>query len=120
MEDKKDILEEMRKEGMPYRLPEAYFDDLPQRMTRLAKEHGTGRGYRTGHTKVLSLAAVAVALLLLVTGGAFLLVHSDRELPEQGTLAGLTAASQMSGDEILEYLIYSDARVEEFEDLIEE
>ncbi|MGM9735124.1 MAG: hypothetical protein ACI3ZL_01800 [Candidatus Cryptobacteroides sp.] len=124
MENRKDILAEVKElKSMPFSVPEGYFDTFKEQ----AK---STRGRETGlWRKVYPVLAMAAMFLIIVTGGTFLMKTAT---PQEGmsmedylVCSGLEtslsayssyetqiAEAEISGDDIVQYLIYTGVEAE--------
>ena len=103
-----DILKDKaRLKDNPFVVPEGYFEAMRERASRLPEiQEAHGRKIRRILVPVLSAAA---SLALVLSG--MLLFDGRRAAPEHRLYSDSVAA--LSSDEIIEYLIYTGASVED-------
>jgi len=116
MEEKKDILEGMKNAGMPFRVPEGYFEEMPDRMAAARREEVPVSFAR----KAAPYMAFAASLLLIVTGGTYFLRHVTPDRYDDESLYTSNITSEMTEDDVLAYMIYTRAEIEEFVDYLDE
>lgn len=116
MEERKDILEGMKNAGMPFTTPEGYFEGMRDRMEVLRNQD---RPVSAGR-RLAPYMAFAASLLLIATGGTFLLRNITPDTPDNDSLISSTTGPDVTEDDVLAYMIYSGAEIEDFADLLNE
>ncbi|MBQ0043550.1 MAG: hypothetical protein KBT05_00840 [Bacteroidales bacterium] len=112
MEQKRDILDNKELRKMPYKVPEGYFAAKPAQMMAAVKEKPRQSVVR----RFVPYVAAAASFLILIAGGTFLLDKHTQALPEDNYYsADAQLYNEISEEDMIAYLIYSGAHVEEFE-----
>jgi len=101
---------------MPFTVPEGYFANMPEKMQDrvLAKTPAKRR--------LVPYMALAASFLILLAAGTFLLRNGEKsETDIAGYYSEYTyTADDMTNEDIIAYLLWSGASVEEFGEYIEE
>ena len=122
MKENRDILDSAELRKMPFKVPEGYFEQLQQRSEEIASSDRKAAPTLLG--RLAPYAALAASFLILVVGGTFVLRHSSSSKVEVDPAAYYeemyASAGEMTEEDIVEYLIWSGASVEEFSDLLDQ
>lgn len=95
---------------LPFRVPDNYFEEFPDRMARRVREEsGKGRGRMVSLPGIIKLG-IAASFLVLATLGVFYLVEEERsadqilaEVPTESLIAYLEE-SDLTIDEMMEII----------------
>ena len=111
--------------GMPYSVPEGYFDGLRQSMKGIP---AASAARRTFPVRVVPYIAMAAMFAMLVAAGGFFLERSESEFTQEDYIVfsdEMTStifydgneqyAEAVSEDDIIEYLIYTGVEIEDIE-----
>lgn len=114
MKQTRDILDNQDLRNHPFSVPEGYFESMPERMksATLVKGHAQRR--------LATYMALAASFLILIAGGTFFLRNTDDATPIELYSNHAYTADDMTEDDIIEYLLWSGANVEEFGEYLDE
>lgn len=96
---------------LPFSTPEGYFDQVKTRLKAIPQQESIQIKERPVKRFVL-LSAIAAAVALLLTAGGFFLGR----LSEERSWEMLASGDTITDDDIIEYLIYIGAELEDIEE----
>ena len=105
--EEQDILQNEQLKSSPFCVPDNYISSLNADLNKIPKKNAG-----TKVNKWMSYAAIAATFALLILGGGMLLKWQD-----QAATISYAEAQELTDDDIIEYLIYTDVDLEDFEDL---
>lgn len=107
----KDILDNLNLKTMPYGVPEGYFEEMKSRLKTIPKQHTDVNIMRHKRMKLLTRIAIAASIVLALIGGGLLLTHTSDDM----YLDRVAIAETITEEDIIEYLIYTGAEIEDIE-----
>ena len=119
MDKEKDILENGRAKENPWKVPQGYFDTLAVRVQARKQARET-----TLMHKVTPYLAIAASFALITIAGTSVLRLTsgsrDAEVTTSGSYYSQNSSSEVSEDDIINYLIYAGISAEEINALSQE
>jgi len=100
---------------MPYSVPEGYFEVMPEKM----KSAVLGKNVKA-QRRLVPYMALAASFLILLAAGTFLLRNKENSVPAELYSDYAYTAEDMTNEDIIAYLLWSGASVEEFGEYLDE